>query len=520
MKILNNNQPNVSNVDVVEEITNQEQFPKILFYKITVCLGLAFFWIIFLWGFWNKGVYALGFNALVFLSLVILFFLQLLAKNGKYKKSDWSWLIPIIFLVISFFLYDNPFFKLTALFVLPWLLAIFYNYATLNNKTVKYWNFIFIKKILGRVFSFFPFLIKSFEHYVNLIIPKNNSYKNKLIKIIVGLFLLFIIAFTVVIPLLSSADPVFAEKMQAVMQWFNNLISRTVLLKIIVFIILSVGLLSLALAWNRELDYTEPEQPPAKVDSIISGIVLGGILLLYLLFLWIQFKRLWVGSLPFEFKETESLVKSGFWQLLTLSFINITIYFFTYKKIVPLIHKILTVFTVTSLLLLGSAGYRMALYVIYYGFSYEKFYATYTVLFCAILFVWLISRLFISRKSNIVKFLLFLFLWMYAVISIFPVEQFIVRENTALVKLKNSQIRLYEMSMLSPDVLSLIKKYQASGLLNERDGVIYRENINNQSANSGPQPEKFDWAPWIKEQQDLIAKKLWYELNLSNILYN
>lgn len=512
MEIINNNQSNVSKVDLDEKITKQDPQPKMLLYKMVVCLGLSFFWIIFLWGFWSKGFYALGLNAFVFLSLVTLFFLYLLFKNGKYEKSDLGWIIPIFLLIISFLLYENPFFKFTALFIFPWLLAIFYNYASLNKKIEKYWNFIFLKKVLSRIFSFLPSLVKSFEAYTNLLIPKSNTKKNILIKSIIGLILLVIISFTVIIPLLSAADVIFAEKMQTILQWFNNLISTTVMVKTIFFILLSIFLLSLVIAWEKEFDYTEQNGQAKNVDTIISGIVLGGILLLYLLFLWIQFKRLWVGSLPFEFKETESLVKSGFWQLLTLSIINIIIYFFTYKKAAPLIHKILTVFTVTSLLLLISAGYRMALYVIYYGFSYEKFYASYTVLFCTILFIWLISRLFVSIRSNIVKFLLFLFFWMYSLVAILPVEQFIIRENTALVKLKNSQIRLYEMTMLSPDVLFLVKKYQTNGLLEERAGVIYRENTDNQS-------KKFDWNPWIKEQEDIVLSKPWYELNLSNILY-
>jgi len=512
MEIINSDQSNVSQSAIVEKITRQDPHSRMLSYKMAVCLGLAFFWIIFLWGFWSKGVYALGLNVFVFLSLVTLFFLYLLSKNGKYEKSDWGWIIPIFLLIISFFLYENPFFKLTALFIFPWLLAIFYNYAGLNKKTGRYWNFTLLKKVLRRIFSFLPALVKSFEAYLNLIIPKSNTKKNVLIKSIIGLILLVIISFTIIIPLLSAADAIFAEKMQTILDWFNSLISTTVMTKTIFFIFLSVFLLSLVFAWEKDFDYAEQDRQSKNVDSIISGIVLGGILLIYLLFLWIQFQRLWVGSLPFEFKETESLVKSGFWQLLTLSIINITIYFFTYKKIEPLIHKILTVFTVASLLLLVSAGYRMALYVIYYGFSYEKFYASYTVLFCAILFIWLISRLFISKKSNIVKFLLFLFLWMYSLVAIFPVEQFIIRENTALVKLKNSQIRLYEMTMLSPDALSLVKKYQASGLLEERAGVIYRENTDNQS-------KKFDWTPWIKEQEDIVSSKPWYELNLSNIFY-
>jgi hypothetical protein len=219
-----------------------------------------------------------------------------------------------------------------------------------------------------------------------------------------------------------------------------------------------------------------------------------------------------VGTLPFDFKETENLVKSGFWQLFFLSVINIAIYFFTYRKTNLMVQWILTGFTVTSLLLLSSAGYRMGLYTTHYGFSYEKFFASYTVLYCAILFIWLISRLFIKKRSNIVKFLVVLFLWMYAVITVLPVEQFILRSNVSFAKLEQSRIRLFELTMLSPDVLSLVKKYESQGLLKENNNYLVREN-------SVKSEEQYDWIPWIEKQEKKVEDKKWYERNIMNILY-
>ena len=176
------------------------------------------------------------------------------------------------------------------------------------------------------------------------------------------------------------------------------------------------------------------------------------------------------------------------------------------------VQRILTVFTIASLFLLISAGYRMGLYVTYYGFSYEKFFASYTVIYCAILFIWLIIQLFIKQRANILKFLIFLFLWMYAAVSVLPVEQFMLRTNVALAGLKESRIRLFELTMLSPDVLSLVKKYQQQGLLKENAGYLSREKENKSS-------EEFDWNPWIKRQEKIISDKVSYEKNLVNIIY-
>jgi hypothetical protein len=412
--------------------------------------------------------------------------------------------------MFSYALYDNPFLKLVSLLVIPLALGIFYNQSFLPDKKNQLWNSAFVLRIIVRFFSFLREIGQTAKLYINLVIPEDKTKERVVLRTILGLILFLIIAFTIFIPLLSSADLVFAVKVQGIYDWFLKIFSSSFVYKLLTFIILSLLLFSVLTAWSKIFDYKEKEDGGKNIDAIISGIVLGGILGLYLLFLWVQINHLWVGALPFDFKETENLVKSGFWQLFFLSVINILIYFFTYKKTVPLVQWVLTAFTITSLLLLVSAGYRMGLYVTYYGFSYEKFFASYTVIYCTILFVWLISRLFIAKRSNIVKFLLVLFLWMYALVSIFPVEQFILRTNVALSSLKESRIKLSELTMLSPDVLALVKEYQKNGVLKEQISYLSEE--------SGELVNKeFDWNPWIKSQEEVL-NKLWYEKNLLNVI--
>lgn len=465
--------------------------------KLFLSAALAFFWVIFLWNFWDKGIYALGLNATVFWLLLFGLFIFVLHRSGHYSRYDLYWIIPTALIMFSYALYDNPFLKIVSLLVIPLALGIFYNQAYLPNKKNNLWNFDFVLKITARFFSFFRSIGQTAKLYISLVVPADKVKERVVLRIILGLILFLIIAFTIFIPLLSSADPIFAFKVQGIYDWFVKIIALSFVYKLLVFIFLSLLFFSVLTAWSKIFDYKEKEAAGKNVDPIVSGIVLGGILVLYLLFLWIQINHLWVGTLPFDFKETENLVKSGFWQLFFLTALNILIYFFTYKKTSPLVQRILMAFSIASLFLLISAGYRMGLYVTYYGFSYEKFFASYTVIYCAILFVWLILKLFVVKRANIVKFLLVLFLWMYALISVFPVEQFILRTNVALSDLKGSRIRLFELTMLSPDVLVLVKEYQKNG-----------EFVNKES----------DWNPWIKRQEEEISNKLWYEKNLFNFL--
>ena len=461
------------------------------------CAALAIFWVVFVWGFWEKGPYALGFNAFLFLTVFFGVFIWILWKAGAYTKSDLIWILPVSFIILSFTFYDNPFIKMVSIPVLPILFVLFYNQALLPNKQKNYWGFEFLIHILIRVFSFVGQLGESVKIYTKVIIPVDNTSKQFIIRIVAGVVIFLVAALMVFLPLLSSADAVFSEKARVITNWLQSVFSTPIAYRTVVFAVLSVLFFSMLTAWSKQFYYKEREKSNTQIDSIIVGIILAGVLCIYMFFLWVQISRLWIGELPFNFKETEQLVKSGFWQLLFLSIINILIYFFAYRKTVPFVQKLLAVFTITSLFLLISAGHRMGLYVVYYGFSYEKFFASYAVLFCAILFFWLISQLFRSRRANIAKFLTMLFLWMFALVSIFPVEQFIFRANIALFHREGSRIMLHEMKMLSPDALPLVKKYQ------ERDLSL----------------EEYDWNHWIEKQEKIITQKRWYERNVMNIVY-
>ena len=159
----------------------------------------------------------------------------------------------------------------------------------------------------------------------------------------------------------------------------------------------------------------------------------------------------------------------------------------------------------------------MALYVTYYGFSYEKFFASYTVVFCAILLSWLGTKTITRAKAGLIRFPIVLFLWMYAVLTVIPVERIILRSNVALSRREGSQIRLFELTMLSPDVLGLVRRYQKEGVLNEKNLYYARE----EAVRSGDDTGKgatFDWNPWIMSRSEIVSSKAWYEMNVTNLI--
>ncbi|MBD3238650.1 MAG: DUF4173 domain-containing protein [Candidatus Moranbacteria bacterium] len=493
---------------------------KLLFWALGSCL----FWVVFLWGFWNKGLTAFGMNATVYLLIYLGLFVY---AARKYRGVNWekylNWLAPVFLIALSFSIFENPFLKATSFNFIPLIFWIFFSYTLLKEdlKSRWYWSFNFVMKLLAMNLVFFAHIGQALKVYFSL--PKlfsGNKEKSKINDIILGLVIFLALAIIIVIPILASADQMFAEKIKAVSELIENVISWRLVGKFLFFSLFSIVTLSFVLSWidkrrfqyfswrkvleldlknndqNKEQRQSGEQKTKFDQDSIIAGIVLGGVLLIYLLFLYTQLERFWMNDLPIDFKETEKIVKIGFWQLFFLSFINIIFYFLYYKKTKPWAQKILIAFTITSFLLLISAGQRMYLYVYYYGLSYEKFFASYTVLYILVFMIALTGFLFKEKRADIFKFLIFSCLWMYAVITIFPVELTIMRVNIALAQRSDSRIDLHWMKMLSSDVMPIVKQYRKD---DEWRG---------------------EWAMWIKDQEAKIKDKKWYEKNFMNIFYN
>lgn len=479
-------------------------------------LGLSLFWVIFLWGFFEKGPFALGANAFVYLGTLAGLFLWAMQREGLSLRKNAAWIVPIFLIVLSYLIYDNPFLKIVSILVLPTTFALFYNDALLSAQGRVRWSSKVVGELVARSLSILEHIHKAGIQLERLATrARQNPSTAK--RVFLGIALFLLLAVIVVIPLLSSADAQFAAILGFVNDWIKKLFSTSLFGKILMFFLLSVGTLAALLAWVRPSPRIQATTETKTVDPIIASIVLLGILALYILFLWIQVGHMWVGKLPIEFSETERLVKDGFWQLLALTVINILFAFTTYGKTIPAVQRLLAVFAVASFLLLASAGQRMVLYVMYYGLSYEKFFASYAVSFCAILLLWLVSRFFTHARADVVRFPAILFLWMYAVLTVMPVEQIILRSNVALSHREGSQIRIFELTMLSPDVLGLVQAYQRSGKLVEKNPFYNRELAVAEPGGAYSKPE-FDWNPWIMDRSRIISGKAWYELNLMNLI--
>lgn len=451
---------------------------------------LSAYFVIFLWNFWEDFIEVLGFNMTVFIvGFLVVFFLS---TGANAFRKNYFWVMPLLLIALSFSLWENPFLKVINFIMLPFLLSIFFAYA-LSPKRELSFNFMALG-VLERVLTLvkIPEAIKMIFGIGNF---KNDKFKF-LSRIAFGIILFLLIAFSVIIPLLSSADPEFARMMRGILDWIEKVFSFKYINRIIFAILSAIIAISYFLSFAKKNSAVSEgeikEKENKELDPIVSGIVLGGVLFIYLLFLYTQLAQLWVSQLPINFQETERLVKSGFWQLFTLSILNIFFFFIYFKKTNKTIQNILKLFMLASLFLLFSAAHRMFLYVFYYGLSYEKFFASYAVIYFILIFIWLFYQLFRDKNGQIFKFLVYSLLWMYAVLTVMPVERMIFSANVQLSTRPDSRIKLNELQMLSYDAMPLVVAYN-------KDGEWQK-----------------DWCDWGYYEIKKIRDKKWYEKNFSN----
>ena len=448
------------------------------------------------WNFWSNGIYALGFNTTAFW-LGVAFLLWDNNPNLRWR-TDWVWFVPLLLMALSFSLFENPWLKVISCVVLPLASSAFYAYSQLINASERFWGLQLLATLIKRSLVTLR-LIGEATLFLRGIIAKVFSLQNNALckRILSGLILLIPIS-AVVLVLLASADENFSRLVdKAGIQLFDFL-NWNIIAKVFCIFMMCVLIFAGLHAWQGPYDYKQKEVK-LDIDDVVIGIVMGGILLIYLAFLLLQIDYMVLAALPESFYQTERIVKSGFWQLFFLSILNVGLFFTVYKNTGTAAQVILRIFIVASGLLLLSAAWRMGMYVYWHGLSYEKFFASYTTLFALGVFVYLLVASFAKQRKDVFCFIAFAALWSYGVATVLPVERIIFKTNVQLSQLKHSKVDMDELRMLSTDVLT-----------------DARAHFSTSATKTNEQRVQFNrWSRWASHLEAKYCYRKWYEKNLS-----
>lgn len=478
--------------------------PARIYWFIT---GLSVFWVLFLWGFWERHVFALGINASLFLLGLFALAHYSLGKDSFANKCAWYWIAPLLVVSVSYSLFENPFIKLCNLLFIPVTVGFLTLLVRIKDQEQVFASYVrLLLASLAAAFEIFVQTIPSIASYNKFLaahfVGGRLSLRPEARSVLKGLVMLSFLAFFIVIPLLGSADNTFGKIFTNLYQQIANALEHLFELehfwRLLMLFAVSAFCISFLSAWTKDIKAFW-EIKPTQRDQISAAVLIFGVLVLYLIFIFLQFDKFWEGTLPVVFNETEAYVKSGFWQLVVLTGVNLLLAFSYFHQSDSVLKFLLACFVIASLLLLGSAAHRMYLYVTHYGLSYEKFYASYTVLYCAVLFA-IILISFTRPTANITKLAVLLLLWMYSLVTVLPVEYMVSRANLALSYKLESRMGVGDLKILSIDALPFVK--------------AHRREL------AAPKPSALPWQSidsWISSQEKLLQEKSWYEYSISAI---
>lgn len=461
-------------------------------------IGLGLWWVLTHWGFWEKGLYAIGWNTTVFWFVLVG---ALIALSQKPLKNNWHWLLPIGLISASFALWENPWLKMFSFLLLPILMGFFFGYSQLKANEKKYLDSESLEYLIERMFSWINQVGAGSKVLTDSGTDKLNQTTKQNLKQ-AGLGALILLGLSIVIiPLLASVDAKFSMLIDDGFEALSDLIDISLVGKLMVGGVIAVITSALFLKWPQPITLVKGHQVKAPLSEALTSVLFIGLITIYWLFIITQGETLLQGTLPSEFKDTERLVKSGFWQLFFISGINTILFFLFYQRTGRFSQWLLRVFILASTIILLSAAWRMGLYVTLYGFSYEKFFALYTVAFCLALFGYLVYSSFKTSRCDIVKTICFGFLWCFSIATVLPVEAIIFKANHDLATRADSRIELDELEMLSADVYKMAQKYQF-GTTPLR--YLHLADLEPETTIS-----------WQGEVEQSIKSRAWYEYNLS-----
>ncbi len=426
----------------------------------------SFLSIVLLLCLWNSILFysqSLGVNVVLFTVPLCIFLVHVL-KNKELIKNKYGliYIIPIILLSASYFIYDNNVFKVLNVFVIT-LLYIFMYIFTINP-TYKLGNIItntfsLIFEPFGKIDNVFR-LIKSNKK------EKSNKNLGKILKsiaIIIPIVLL-------IIYLLSSADEVFRLFFNDIFEWIKNLTLERIIFEligrgIIVFILFTYisSVLNYLIFNYKNVNNTE-KVINKEYDTTTIKMLLTILNVIYVFFDIIQIRSLLLHRMAMDITYSE-YAKRGFFELLVVSLLNLIFILIAKKQenkndgIYIKANSIIMVFL--TLIIIASSFIRMYMYQDAYGCTFLRL-MTYVVLITEVFMLVPTIMYILDSKIKVLRYYIPIAVFAYTIVNLFPVNGYIAKYNIdryySTGKLDIEYLTYYQTSDNIPELIKLYNK--------------------------------------------------------------
>ena len=387
--------------------------------------------------FWKKEP---GISVLIFTIACLLYLIYILSKNKKItNRKAFVFVVPIVLLSSTYFIFNNALFKILNIFVIIILGLVMCVY--LCKKKLKCPEFL--KKIGDVIGGMFESVSEVIDY---LKIPKEEKESKSLEKVkkLGKALLITVPIILVVLALLMSADQVFEGIFDAIFLNLGEIFSIDGIVKIIfrLAIIVITFLLCAGFIINLVKDNTmftkENEgtnELNIKFENLTINMILIVLNIIYLIFSFIQITNLFMHKSNDPIFDYSSYARQGFFQLMFVSFINFVILIIAninkthktkgekiYNKIMSLL---IVIFTIIIIL---SAIFRMNLYQETYGYTYLRILVDFVLITEAIISIPIIIYL-LGKKIDILKNSIVIVSFMYVLLNFMNIDNFIAEKN-------------------------------------------------------------------------------------------
>lgn len=392
----------------------------------------------------------LGINVILFTIPLLGTIVYLLKENKSIKnKKGLLLIIPIIILSSTYFIYSNIFNMLNIL-VIPALYLLMY--AITMDKIKRFLDVL--REIVSLIFKPLDYLSSFYKESVKEL-PKGKISQNT--KKVLKSLLIVIPVVIVVLLLLISADQIFGNLFSK----FNILIEDETIGKIIIRIINFVILFfylggTLYYISKKYKDDNVEEEKKNLKDPLTINILLTTLNIIYIVFDIIQINSLLLHRVSSGFNYAD-YARSGFFQLMFISVINIVIILLSKKSKEKNYTKIMSLLTVLlTLVIIVSSFYRMFLYEQAYGYTVLRL-GVYIILITEVLL--LIPTIFyiFNKKVKIVSYYLIITIAVYSLVNCFSIERIIAENNIRRYE-RTGKIDLYYLENNNYDNLNQLRK--------------------------------------------------------------
>lgn len=459
--------------------------------------------------FWHKNP---GISVILFTIPTILVIIYNLKEQKMIKnKNGILWSIPIILLSLTYFIFNNTFFQLLNVPVIFALLIL----MCINITEEKLSENRFIRNIISKSFKPLAVLFEFISDFeIDEFLGKQKEEQNEKLKTIkkVGKSLLIAIpVILIIILLLSSADSIFGSLFSSISKFISkafesetisDIIARTVM--IVVFFVYIAGFI-ITFIKKDDPEKQEKETRNINLSTLTSNMILISLNIIYLIFSIIQFRYLFMNAGKTPDFDYATYARTGFFQLMFVSFINLALLKITKEakeKLIQILKILLIIFT---MIIVISAMFRMHLYEQEYGYTYLRLFV-YFILATEILILIPILMNVCGQKFNTFNISLKIIICMYIILNFINIDYIIARNNIDRYLANPEKNRLdafYISNCTGTDAINeKIKLLNASsdGLSYERKEYMnnIKQTIKNElsSYKNRYERQEFKWQEW------------------------